>query len=194
MTVTPPESLDALANEFNRMIGQCITQWALIQEELFLLCFRVLESTIEHAAIVYYRTPSIEARLSLTGDLIEAVLPKRARPSERLHEDAKQWRDIDKEFRKLLAIRNQIAHHPVWATYRMFDGNRIDISGFEIYESQHERYRGKTPKLPVQIKDLRSHLNATNKLVFQLVQFRETIVEHVRAFVSQGPRPMLLQD
>ena len=35
MTTTPPESLDAISDEFSKTIGQCITQWALVEEELF---------------------------------------------------------------------------------------------------------------------------------------------------------------
>ena len=74
MNTTEPESLDAISDEFNKAIGQCITQWALVEEELFQICWRVLQCALEHAAIIYYRTPNLDARLSLASELVESDL------------------------------------------------------------------------------------------------------------------------
>jgi hypothetical protein len=58
-----------LHDEFHLMAGQCISQWAFTDSILFLICQRVLGCSTEHAAIVYYRTPTLDARLTLTSDL-----------------------------------------------------------------------------------------------------------------------------
>jgi hypothetical protein len=189
MTTTPPGSLDAISDEFNKIIGQCITQWALVEEELFQICWRILQSALEHAAIIYYRTPTLDARLSLATELVESIFPNPKRSGEHAHDDLKLWRTIEKEFRKQLEVRNRMAHHPVWPTYRLSE-DRFDISGFEIYASQHERHRGRGVKPPLRVNALRSHLMDTNQLVFRLIQFRGLIVGHAQAFVSQAPRPI----
>ena len=189
MTNAPPEREDILVNEFNRTVGECIIHWAFVEEELFMICWRVLKCALEHAAIIYYRTPNLKARLSFAEDLMESVLPKTT-PGKQHHPDKKRWKGICKEFRSLLKARNRIAHHPVWPTWRLFEDSRIDISGFEIYVGEHERLRGREIEPPLRIDDLKRHRVSTNKLVARLIQFREIATAHAQAFVSQGLRPI----
>jgi hypothetical protein len=186
---TPQE----LADEFYMMEGQCISEWAVTDEVLFLLCHRVLRCAVEHAAIVYYRTPTIDARLSLVSDLIRSVTPKPRRDGEHAHPDQRTWNEIEKEFRDLLSIRNRIAHEPVWPTFRAgydkeFQAPRVLVSGFELYASQHERSRGRAEKPPLRIDELRSHLVATSQIAGRIQSFRQDILPaHIHAFVSQFP-------
>ena len=67
---------------------------------------------------MYYRTPTLDARLSLASDLIRSVIPRPSRAGEHPHADQKTWNDIDKEFRDLLSVRNRIAHEPGLADFR----------------------------------------------------------------------------
>jgi hypothetical protein len=189
MTATGSGSSDKTADQFYMIIGQCITHWALVEAELFQICWRTLQCALEYAAIIYYRTPNLDARLSLASELVESIFRKPNRPREPAPDELKQWRATVKEFRNLLEVRNQIAHHPVWPTFRVVENNRVDISGFEIYASQHERHRARGLKPPLQINALQYHLVATNQLAFRLMQFRNAIVTHAQAFASQAPRP-----
>jgi hypothetical protein len=184
-----------LADEFYMMAGQCISEWAATDDVLFLLCHRVLQCAVEHAAIVYFRTPTLDARLTLVSDLIRSVIPKPRRDGEHAHPDQKTWDKIADDFRDLLSMRNRIAHEPVWPTFRAgydeeFQAHRIFISGFELYASAHERSRGRAEKPPLRIDELRSHLFATNQIAGRIQGFRHDILPaHIQAFVSQFPMP-----
>jgi hypothetical protein len=180
--------------QFHVVVGQCITQWALVEEELFQICWIVMQCSLEHASIVYYRTPTLDARLKLVSELVESIFPKPKRSGEHPAKDLKQWRAIATDFENLLAIRSQIAHHPVWPIFEMSEDNRIDISGFEIYMSQHERYRGRRIKPPLHLTALQAHLRSVNRLVFRLLPLCDAIAMHAQAFASQCSRPRLRED
>jgi hypothetical protein len=94
------------ADEFFTWLGKCITAWASVENHLFEICVSSLGTTKHRAAIVYYRTPSLDARLELTNELVLTVLPARER-------DVKIWDNIKKEIKSLSPIRNRLAHHPV---------------------------------------------------------------------------------
>src|SRR5215469_12623611 len=93
-------------DEFMLMLGNCVTEWSNVEHWLFNICLRCLGCHPVKAAIVYYRTPNIEARLSLTDELVQATLPRPERKSGgHPHADLKLWREIEAEFRVLLPIR-----------------------------------------------------------------------------------------
>jgi|SRR5215472_7952505 len=99
-------------DDFILTLGNCITEWSNVEHWLFNICLRCLGCHPVKAAIVYYRTPSIDARLSLADELVQATLPRPDRKSGGPHPDLKTWREIETEFRGLLPIRNQLAHPP----------------------------------------------------------------------------------
>ncbi len=57
------------ADEFFTWLGKCITAWAQVEEHLFEICVHSLGATRHRVAIVYYRTPTLRARLDLTDEL-----------------------------------------------------------------------------------------------------------------------------
>lgn len=63
--------------EFLMWIGTCITAWAKVEEQLFGICEHCLGARTDRAAIVYYRTPTIDSRVLLVDELVRTVLPKR---------------------------------------------------------------------------------------------------------------------
>jgi hypothetical protein len=74
----------------------CIKQWELVEIHLFKICELILGANRKHLAIIYYRTPTLDSRLSLTNDLVESMFPKR--PGEHDHPDLvcleiTSWRD-----------------------------------------------------------------------------------------------------
>jgi len=74
----------------------------------------VLAGDPKHAAIIYYRTPSFETRLSLVEELLLTVLPQRQRKrGDHDHADVIAWTKLLKDTRELLPIRNLLAHSPI---------------------------------------------------------------------------------
>jgi hypothetical protein len=190
------KTMQELGDEFLMVAGSCISQWAGADEVLFLLCHRILRTTVEHSAIVYYRTPTLDARMSLASDLVGSVIPRPKRKGEHVHPDQKTWSKIERDFRDLLLIRNRIAHEHVWPTFRVayddeLKGHRPFVSGFELFASQHERARGRAERPALRIDDLRAHLFATSEITGRIHQFRYgPLPKHIQAFVSQFPVPI----
>jgi hypothetical protein len=89
----PPTKLGQTpGDEFLLMVGSCITEWANVENVLFNICWRSIGCAVERAAIIYYRSPSIDTRLNLTDELVRSVLPKPQRRSGgHPHADAKLW-------------------------------------------------------------------------------------------------------
>jgi hypothetical protein len=181
------------------MIGNCITQWAHVQDEIFEICLQCLGCSRENAAIVYYRTPTMDARMNLADELVTVALPKPPRKSGgRDYPDLKAWTDIGTQFNALKTPRNQMAHHPVWFRVAgLFRGDPAhtppinEPSWFEVYVGQNERLRGRSAKSkPLRLNDLRIHLTKLNQLIASLQQFRiQMLVKHVAASSSQGSSP-----
>ncbi len=200
--------MQELGDEFLLMVGNCITEWAAVEEQLFEICRLCLGCPRDRAAIVYYRTPSIDARLSLADELVKAVLPKRTRKNGgRDHPDLRHWRELEKKFRALLPTRNRIAHHPV--APRVLSWGDLGAAGieaqgleppklmsrtwFEVYTSQNEQLRERSAnQRPLRIDGLRSHFIATSKLMGALHQFRYVrLPPHISAPHKQVRGPIV---
>jgi hypothetical protein len=74
----PPPPVKATPSEvaFLMYVGYCITTWADVEEKLFKIFWRATNCPKKQAAIIYYRTPTLDARLSLTDELVKHALPK----------------------------------------------------------------------------------------------------------------------
>jgi hypothetical protein len=204
MSEPTEKTLQQIADEFLLMLGNCITQWASVEEELFEICLACLGCARGRAAIVYYKTPSIDARLNLVDELVATVLPRRQhRSGGHDHADLKIWKVIQKEFRSLLQTRNRLAHHPVGprtlsrggfgasaATALGIPAPELSTSTwFEVYISQNERLRERSAELPpLRIDDLWDHLVSTNKVSGSLHRFRyEILLKHVGPSAQPDP-------
>jgi hypothetical protein len=197
MSDQSPERLQQLGDEFVLMIGNCITQWASVEDELFEVCLACLGCIRERAAIVYYRTPTIDTRLTLADELVRTVLPRR-KPRSGAHDppDLKAWTTIQKDFRDRLRIRGRLAHQPVGQRMRLSAfgvviGIPFSESWFEVYVSQNEQLRERSAELqPLKIEDLRTHLADVIRVRDALHRFRhERLAKHVAAFVPPDPPP-----
>jgi hypothetical protein len=109
--ITDNPSPDKEHDDFFKWIGICIKQWALIERELFELCSLVLKVDTKYVSIIYYRTPSVEGRISLTDDLLKALWPKTS--GEHDAAELRSWKELRNTIRGLLAVRNLIAHAPI---------------------------------------------------------------------------------
>jgi hypothetical protein len=157
---TPPTPEKGAEQDFLMWVGYCITTWAEVEEALFGVCWKCLQSPKEVAAIVYFRTPSLDARVSLADELVKYTLPKRERKSGgHDHPSLKLWKQIERKFRDLLPTRNRIAHHPITRAEVLAGPDML--SGWHwhyIYASEAEILRDKAePLTPLTIADLSAH-------------------------------------
>ncbi len=156
-------------------MGYCIAEWSNVEEELFRICWQCLGSGVRQAAVVYYKTPSLEARLLLVDELIESLFPPRRSGAH--HPPAyKKWTEIRSELETLKPIRNRLAHHPVtpWDLEVVADDMEpINLAWHEIQTGYWERLRPKTkPYEPITVEDLIAHRPAVQSLAVKLLNFR----------------------
>jgi hypothetical protein len=177
-------------DEFLQWIGICIISWAWIEECLFEICAWSLGTSKDRAAIVYYRTPNLDARLSLTDELVRAALPQ-PNSSGHDHPDVKQWDTLHKQVSKLLPTRNRIAHHPVAARSTQTGlGLLSTTTWLEIYISDNERFRGKSKNLPpLRLDDLTDHHGKVQEILGRLLRFTSTVLpKHTRGYIRHGTK------
>jgi hypothetical protein len=186
-----------LSDEFYKAIGRCIAEWAKVDEALFAI-FRQCVGPLDQCAIIYYRTPGLDVRLSLTDEIVKSVLP-RTEPGRQDHPHLLAWATARKGFTDLLAIRRRIAHHPVVTKAipsglcdpfgSLLFGAGPVISGFELYASHGERLRGKASNdKPLTIHDLRNHMASVTLLHIQLHQFlRDALLAQNEEPARQAP-------
>jgi hypothetical protein len=98
-------------DDFYMWVGKCIKEWAAAESYLFEICSLILKASSRQVAIIYYRTHTLGAQLTLLDDLMKTVLPKGKSKS------AGEWAALVKEIRDLLPIRNLLAHAPVGHAY-----------------------------------------------------------------------------
>jgi hypothetical protein len=111
-----PAISDSRSDEFYKWVGHSITAWANVETWFFQLCWRSIgssEASKERAAIVYFRTPTLDARIKLVDELVKTILPRpQRRKGGHAYPDVQQWNKLKKKLEKNLSTRNRIAHHP----------------------------------------------------------------------------------
>jgi hypothetical protein len=192
--------------EFHMYVGFCITAWAKVEEHLFDTCQSVLNTSRKNAAIIYYKTPSINARISLIDELVRAALPP-PRNGEQHHPDLIRWKDINKGLTDLLKVRRQIAHQPVQVKYRIRSDNPAYadappgtpipfehvqlIPSFQLFMSVDEQLRGKSDGAkPLKTDDLSIHATQVTLLAGQIHDFR---AGPLQAYLERPPQPKPLR-
>jgi hypothetical protein len=180
--------MQEMGDEFYLLMGNCISGWATVEEYLFKVCWACLGCSKQQAAIVYYRTPTIEARRQLADELVKTVLPRKTPPSGgHDHEDVKVWNAIQKEIEELLPTRNRIAHQPM-GPHMEFDSDAREL-WFEIYMSDHEQARKDQSVAGLRKEDLQAHIMAVWLLKDRLAAFYiETVPTYVKRPEESGPR------
>lgn len=172
-------TLEEQAKEFFYYIGVAITDWAHFEGELFHICSMVLKTNQQNAAIVYFRTPSLDGRLTLVDELIRAVpeigIRKTTLESETL---LKSWDRLIKDIRNELPIRNQLAHSPSTPmTERPDPSKKHELDHWwASYVSGAEMLRGrKKERGDLKIADVQNHLKKLTMLFIRLRNFRVDI-------------------
>jgi hypothetical protein len=180
-----PDSAEDHGAEFHMHMGYCIAEWAAVEEELFRICWQCLGSQVQQAAVVYYRSPSLDTRLTLVDELVESVMPRPQRKSGgHPHAGLKKWTAIRNELIELKPIRNRLAHHPVtpWDIEVVgLDSGPVSVAWHEIHTGYWEQLRPHTkPYKPLKVDDLTDHRKEVQALTAKLQHFRAvTLLAHV---------------
>jgi hypothetical protein len=174
-------------DEFHMELGYCVAAWAGVDDRLFRI-FRDCVGPYDQSAVIYYRTPGLDARLNLTTEIVRTtLLPSWERPGN-TDPRIKAWKDICKEFHKLLPIRRRIAHHPVRT-----DPFRYYISEpdgeLAIQVGEHERLRDSQANLPpLRLRQLTLHRLGVEGLRQKLGTFyEEVLIKPPEAPLPPGP-------
>jgi hypothetical protein len=177
-----PKSLQEAGEEFYMWMGYCIGGWATVETMVFRICWKTLGCKEEKAAIVYFKSPTLESRVTLVQELVESVLPK-TQNGKKIHPDLQTWKDIVLHFNDLKHVRSRIAHHPVapiiivgnvlgQSLNTATPGAHVDIFWFQNYVSPEERLRGRHDTVkPLGIDDLKAHHIETLSLTTELNDF-----------------------
>jgi hypothetical protein len=188
MTNPEPKPCEKEGAKFHMMVGYCIATWADVDDGLFRI-FRHCVGPIQQSAIIYYKTPGLEARFTLTDEIVRSVLPKPKKKSGgHDHPSVAAWTKTIKGYGDLLSIRRRIAHHPIairtdpnlyTSLFNQLQFGKVTmgssvppLSWFEIYVTQHEKLRANSADLAgLRIEDLQSHLEKVGALGSRLLSF-----------------------
>lgn len=159
---------------FYAALGEAIAEWANLEDILFRVSHGILGCSKERAAIVFYRTPTLDSRLALTHDLIVSHLPRHQageQPDFRL----KLWNEIRSRIRAQLPTRNHLAHHPVELIMEIVPGDGAQSAilikhGTRTSPSELSRKRQDEPDLHT-INDVASHRRSVLRLLNDLRNF-----------------------
>ena len=158
---------------FFAALGRAITAWADLEDVLFAITHTILDCTKERAAIVFYRTPTIASRLTLTDDLVGSFFPKHE-PGEQPDRRIKRWNEIQSEISEYLPFRNRLAHHPVGPVIgiREAAGSEPEIEIMQAtYICHSESLRRRKHPEPAGITEIRAHRQIVSRLVNDLRNF-----------------------
>ena len=187
-------SMEEQSQEFYFYLGTAITQWARLEERLFNFCWVILQTHPVHTAIIYYRTPSLEARLTLTDNLIQTILPPRTKKDGgHDHPTTKLWKKLLGEVKDELPFRNQLAHWPVDPHFEP----KMDEAGvfivdftFASYASVGERLRGGkyAAAKKLKIEDVKNHIGRIGDVLARLKSFYDN---EFAALPREQPPPVV---
>lgn len=169
---------DQKSTEFMALLGTCITEWAWIEEEIYGICQMILGTASVHTSIIYYRTPSLEARLKLVDELMETVFPPPENGKHK-HSDADVWKKLSKGIQDQMPVRNQLAHSPtamgIWGTVDDETGKVSQVVELKMQSSPHRhemnRPKGTSKKMLLK-QDLEKHLQEVREIHMRLRTFR----------------------
>jgi hypothetical protein len=186
-------------DHFHMWVGHCITAWADLDGRLFEVFWRTLSCAQEQAAIVYYKTPGLDIRLTLTDELVRSVLPK-TENGKQPHPDLKAWTSIKNDITRGLSVRRRIAHQPVrsgkvtvpLSNDETFGYEELEFSYYEIYVSETESLRGK-PVDPntLHVTNLINHEEEVRQLAARLHAFdTDVLAKRLPKPAEPSPRSM----
>jgi hypothetical protein len=179
MTEHPEEDLEEEQYKFYNALGRAITNWASIEELLYETVYEILGCTRRRAAVVYYRTPTLDSRVTLTSDLLRTVFPESA-PGGKDDPGWAEWKAIRKKLKDALPTRNHLAHHqvsPIIDLWESTDGKEHKTTlRTASYKSHAEQLRDGDPFNPIGLKEIERHITFVSNLAILLQAFRRRVL------------------
>lgn len=142
-------------------IGRAITAWSSIESKLFRICQTVLQTDRELTAVVFFRTPTLKARVELTEELLKAEFKKERADGGKDHPMIAKWHDLRGKINRLSNTRNILAHHQVSWTGANGEPTRIEIA-YKV----NEGWRGKgTTDTRLHVEDIIEHVGHLSEVL-----------------------------
>ena len=140
------------------------------------------------SAIVFYRTPTLDARISLTDEIVTAIMPQPAKKNGgHSHPLLVEWQKIILSIRELLPVRNSIAHNEVISVIDTTKHERPEEPFIQIVPSVGEFLRGRTKKtLRLHAPDLTNHKIGVDVLHIRVLKFRKELKELLEEHQAQS--------
>jgi hypothetical protein len=161
-------------------VGRAITDWAYVEGSLYEIVAAILACERGLASIVFYRTPTLDTRLSLASDLVKAIYPP-VRPGEHPPADLKTWKKLEADIRRGLGLRNKLAHHTVGTIVEVFESAKDGVihvghmARHGSFVSHTERPEKKETSPILGLKDVTDHIEEVSSLIERLERFRDVL-------------------
>jgi hypothetical protein len=193
------DTRDATETKFYEAVGRCIKIWAGVENYLFDICVELLETSPQIAGVIFFRTPTIDARLTLVSDLFLArFLPRGLKSGDHMPKIIDDWQAIHVDLKNRLGPRNLAAHSPVSTSYfgkvDQTTGDWIGESTWWVREHAADAVRPKSGKIRTdQRKELGTeallaHVEEIKPIIKRMVRLLEQL-EGRREAPSQ-PKPV----
>jgi hypothetical protein len=175
-----PVRTDEAEKEFYEWVGRCMKQWAKIEFYLFDICSMAISSNYRNvAAVIYWRQPGIDTRLTTITDLLNIRLPP-TKGRNRVIENPEiaRWNKLRIRMKEKLApFRNFVAHQPAWHRFNVVD--TPDGAKFTEFWHTTQNHRD-AERRPSEIKDpgvadMKAHCEKMDTLVAELRQLAEDL-------------------
>jgi hypothetical protein len=144
---------------FLRTLGLCVSQWAFVDRQLFMLFRLMLGAATHRAAAIYYTPKTLNQRVQFVDKLFEQNL----QPDQ--YKD--YWKPLLKKLDTLIPVRNIFVHHPTRRLHTAREGRAV--YEYAIHFEENESRITKLPKALgekgyLDIDDLRRHALAVDEL------------------------------
>lgn len=164
-------------------IGWAITKWAAIDQDIFhLFCFALNIKNAVKAARLYYRVQNISDRFQMVDALMELDLNKK---------QLLAWTAIRKEFNRLSAFRNRLAHDPINAVITLGErdeGVTREYQELNIANTKLLRTLQKPKPPPVRLSDIEQHSRDLVDFQFiKLIKFFQLFPKQVQKRLLRPP-------
>lgn len=184
-------------------LGRAVTQWALVEDCLFEICGAILGASPRHVAILYHRTPTLDARLTLVHELMRTVLPQPLRKNGGHPEPVeKAWNALVNDVKDALPTRNHLVH----STSAFSLDSDLDLEAhinlmvrdptyrlpvtYASYSSRPELLRGRSSPKFLVLKDVKDHTASVRALAERLYNFhRDELPVLLGSLARKGSRP-----
>lgn len=169
---------------FYLWIGKCIKRWASVEHVLFKMCDTCLDSRRRVVAVVFFRTPTLESKITLVSDLLDArFFPHGKRSGQHDPDEMKRWNKLEARLRKHLPLRNFIAHNPMSSRgEKTLPGEKPTFRNPQPAVVQHpaDAERKAASIKDVRVDDLDKHYKEVTLLMNDLGKFADELQERLR--------------